>query len=321
MNRVQIQLAMVFPGQGSQSMGMLAALAGIDVVRQTFVEASIILGYDLWELAEQGPEQKLNQTEYTQPVLLTAEIAIWRYWLAKHGPAPQLLAGHSLGEYSALVAAEALTFADALKIVEKRGRYMQQAVSEGIGAMAAIVGLKDNEINELCQQSIELDEVLSPANFNSIGQTVIAGHSIAVDRAIALAQTKGAKIAKRLPVSVPSHCQLMQAAADRLAKDLSKIAIRSPQIAVIHNYDVCQHPDPDAIRQALIRQLTDPVRWVETIQLMEDKNIHLIVECGPGKVLTGLNKRISTKINTYPTADLDLLRQAFAEICKEKLCH
>lgn len=322
MNRVQTQqLAMVFPGQGSQSIGMLASLAGIDVVRQTFVEASIILGYDLWELAEEGPEQKLNQTEYTQPVLLTAEIAVWRYWLAKHGAAPQLLAGHSLGEYSALVAAEALTFADALKIVEKRGRYMQQAVGQGMGAMAAIVGLNDSEINELCQQSIELDEVLSPANFNSIGQTVIAGHSLAVDRAIALAPSKGAKIAKRLPVSVPSHCQLMQAAADRLAADLSKIVIRSPQIAVIHNYDVCQHPDSDAIRQALIRQLTDPVRWVETIQLMEDKDIHLIVECGPGKVLTGLNKRISTRINTYPTADLDLLRQAFAEICKEKLCH
>ena len=287
------KVAVVFPGQGSQAVGMLAALAAVDIVRQTFAEASTVLGYDTWELAQHGPEEKLNQTEFTQPVLLTADIALWRYLRIQQNLAPQYLAGHSLGEYAALVAAEALAFTDALRLVAKRGRYMQAAVGPGIGAMAAIVGLEDNKINEICDKSREGDEILSPANFNSIGQTVIAGHSAAVDRAVQLAQGQGAKIAKRIPVSVPSHCQLMRPAALRLAEDLAQTHIQAPRIPVIHNVDVAVHADPAAIRSALVQQLTKPVRWVETVQYLDRQGIETIIECGPGKVLTGLNKRIS----------------------------
>lgn len=300
------KLAIVFPGQGSQSLGMLAAMAEIDIIRQTFTEAGDILGYDLWLLTQQGPEQKLNQTEYTQPALLTASVAIWRRWQSQQKFIPAFLAGHSLGEYSALVAAEALTFADALRLVAGRGRYMQQAVAPGVGAMAAIVGLEDAKIFELCQKSRQEGEILSPANFNSIGQIVIAGHSAAVDRAIGLALAQGAKMAKRIPVSVPSHCGLMEPAAKNLTADLARITIHPPKIPVIHNYDATSHQDPNVIRQVLIQQLTSPVRWVETIQVMEKNGIAIIIECGPGKVLTGLNKRISAAITPYSSADPEL---------------
>lgn len=290
------KIAVVFPGQGSQSLGMLESMAAVDIVRQTFNEASTILGYDVWELAQRGPEEKLNQTEFTQPAVLTADIAIWRHWQTQNNPAPQYLAGHSLGEYAALVAAQALNFTDALKLVANRGRYMQESTSDGVGAMAAIVGLDDNKINEICDISRQKNEVLSPANFNSIGQTVIAGHSAAVDRAIVLAREQGAKIAKRIPVSVASHCDLMLSASLRLAEDLTQTLIQSPRIPVVHNVDVAVHAEPAAIRQALIQQLTRPVRWVETVQYLNQQGVEIILECGPGKVLTGLNKRISTTL-------------------------
>lgn len=290
------KIAVVFPGQGSQSVGMLGAIAENNLVRETFNEASTVLGYDVWELAQQGPEEKLNQTEFTQPALLAADMAFWRYRQSQGAPAPIYLAGHSLGEYAALVVAESLAFTDAVKLVAHRGRYMQEAVAAGVGAMAAIVGLDDNKINEICDQSKQKDEILSPANFNSIGQTVIAGHAAAVDRAVIIAKEQGAKIARRIPVSVPSHCELMRSAAECLTKDLTSTPIQAPRIPVIHNYDVLQHSEPDAIRQALVQQLTQPVRWVETIQYFQTQDIDTLIECGPGKVLTGLNKRIATNI-------------------------
>ncbi len=296
------KLAVVFPGQGSQSLGMLNPWAEIGLFRETFNEVSSILGYDLWELAQTGPEEKLNQTEYTQPVLLTTEIAMWRHFQSQNNQKPDFLAGHSLGEYSALVAAESITLADAARLVAQRGRYMQEAVPSGIGAMAAIVGLNNNEIEEICWESVHDNEVLSPANFNSVGQTVIAGHGTAVDRAVALALTKAAKIAKRIPISVPSHCPLMQSAALRLEKDLDKTDIRTPKIPVIHNFDVNFHSGPQTIRQTLLKQLTSPVRWVETIQFFEKQGVQTIIECGPGKVLCGLNKRISASITNQPVS-------------------
>ncbi len=313
------KIAVVFPGQGSQSVGMLSAMAEEPVIRQTFAEASETLGYDVWQLAQQGPEERLNQTEYTQPALLTASIAIWRHWQTLQALTPSLLAGHSLGEYSALVAAQALSFNDALQLVAKRGQYMQKAVAPGVGAMAAIVGLEDSKIIDLCNEARQKDEILSPANFNSIGQIVIAGHSASIDRAIELAQSQGAKMAKRIPVSVPSHCGLMSAAAAQLKQDLLKVDIQPPKIPVIHNYDVSPHPDPTAIRQALTQQLTSPVRWVETIQLIEKNGVEVIIECGPGKVLTGLNKRISQTLTTYPCTDPELIAKAMQAMIKEIL--
>jgi [acyl-carrier-protein] S-malonyltransferase len=304
------KFAVIFPGQGSQSVGMLAAMAQQEIVRQTFVEASRVLGYDVWELVQQGPEEKLNQTEYTQPALLAADIAVWRYWRTTQPDlTPAFLAGHSLGEYAALVAAEALTFADAVQLVAKRGRYMQNAVASGIGAMAAIVGLEESKIKQLCEESKQKDEILSPANFNSIGQTVIAGHRAAVLRAIELAQAQGAKMAKLIPVSVPSHCALMESAALHLAQDLADTEIHRPHISVIHNSDVSSHSDPEAIRLALTHQLTHPVRWVETIQFFEANGVLTLFECGPGKVLTGLNKRITSALTTRPIPDLLTLDQ------------
>lgn len=304
--------AVLFPGQGSQSVGMLSALADIEIVRHTFAEAASVLHYDLWALAQEGPEEKLNQTKYTQPVLLATSIALWRYWQTQQNLKPAFLAGHSLGEYTALVVAEVLTFSDALKLVSNRGIYMQEAVPPGVGAMAAIVGLDNQKIIELCKQSREGREVLSPANFNSIGQTVIAGHSLAVDRAIILAEQAGAKIAKRIPVSIPSHCALMELAVRSLERDLLHTDIFPPKIPVLHNYDVMPHLEPAAIREALLQQLTHPVRWVETIQWMEKNGVEIMLECGPGKVLAGLNKRITQNIPTYSTVDSSLLRRTCA---------
>jgi [acyl-carrier-protein] S-malonyltransferase len=291
--------AVVFPGQGSQSLGMLNAWADTSLVRDTFHEASSSLGYDLWELAQRGPEERLNQTEFTQPVVLTADIALWRLFQSHQTFKPDFLAGHSLGEYSALVAAESLTLIDAVTLVAKRGRYMQEAVPSGTGAMAAVVGLDNITLTEICQKSRQGQEVLSPANFNSIGQTVIAGNCAAVDRAVELALTLGAKMAKRIPISVPSHCELMRSAVEKLEKDLAKTPISPPKISVIHNFDVSIHHSADEIRQVLLNQLTAPVRWVETIQFLEKNGIQNILECGPGKVLCGLNKRISSTISNH----------------------
>lgn len=296
----------VFPGQGSQSVGMLSDIAlQFSEVKQTFTQASEVLGYDLWELVQQGPAEQLNQTKYTQPALLTASCAIWRILQAKNILNPTLLAGHSLGEYSALVCANSLEFNDAVRLVAARGEYMQSAVPEGIGGMAAIIGLDESEVEAICKSAMESpSEVLSPANYNSIGQTVIAGHLVAVKRAILLAKERGAKLAMLIPVSVPSHCQLMQPAAQRLSTLLADTHFKKPSIPIISNVDVKYYENADDIRQGLIRQLYLPVRWVETIQKFVDQDIYNIIECGPGKILTGLNKRINKNLQLFTTADI-----------------
>lgn len=303
-------LAMVFPGQGSQTVGMLKELAEIfPVVQETYAKASAILGYDLWRLVQEGPESTLNQTEKTQPALLVGSVAIWTIWQEQGGSLPSMMAGHSLGEYSALVCAESLNFKDAVQLVEMRGRFMQQAVPEGIGAMAAIVGLSDDKIDELCQRAAE-KEILTPANYNAIGQVVVAGEVKAVERLMALAKTAGAKIAKQLPMSVPSHCALMVSAANQLAQYIENIEIKKPVIPVLQNTDVQMHADPQAIKTALIKQLYSPVRWVETIQQFEQKGVSIVIECGPGKVLTGLNKRISNQQQAAATSLPTSLQEA-----------
>lgn len=285
-------LAMVFPGQGSQSVGMLAALAEpYPVVKQTFDQASAVLGYDLWERVQAGPVELLNQTACTQPAMLAAGVATWRCWQTKTAAAPAMMAGHSLGEYTALVCAGGVDFEAAVELVEQRGLAMQNAVPQGAGAMAAILGLDDDQVVELCAHAAG-DEVVSAVNFNSPGQVVIAGHAAAVERAMALAAEAGARRALRLPVSVPSHCSLMQPAAEAFAATLAATEFRVPQIAVMHNVDVSVKADADAIRAALVAQLYRPVRWVETIRAMHAAGIARVLEMGPGKVLAGLNKRI-----------------------------
>ena len=302
--------AFVFPGQGSQSVGMLAELAtAYPQVNDTFQEASDTLGYDLWQLVQNGPEDELNKTHITQPAMLVSGIAVWRVWQAQKGPKPAALAGHSLGEYSALVAAGSLGLSDAVQLVADRGRFMQEAVPAGVGAMAAILGLDDTKVIEVCEQAAE-DEVASAVNFNSPGQVVVAGNSAAVERAVALAKEAGAKRAVMLPVSVPSHCSLMMPAAERLAQRLSSVSINTPSLPVINNVDVKAETAPDAIRDALVRQLYSPVRWVETIQGFAKQGLQQIVECGPGKVLTGLNKRIDRELDSLAVLDPASLDQA-----------
>ncbi|MCS3902633.1 [acyl-carrier-protein] S-malonyltransferase [Methylohalomonas lacus] len=289
-------LAFVFPGQGSQSVGMLADLQPVNtIIHKTFAEASEVLGYDLWQLVQNGPEDELNDTRRTQPAMLTAGIAVWRLWQARDGARPDYLAGHSLGEYTALAAAGALTFASAVKLVEQRGEFMQSAVPAGGGAMAAILGLDDAQVAAVCEQAAGNGHV-APANFNAPGQVVIAGDHAAVERAIEAARDAGAKRAVALPVSVPSHCELMRPAAEQLDAALASVDIQSPAIPVVHNADVSMHSDPAAIRTALVEQLYRPVRWVETIQILKDKGVQGVVECGPGKVLAGLGKRIDRSL-------------------------
>lgn len=295
--------ALIFPGQGSQSLGMLSELnAGSPLVQKIFSEASDVLHYDLWDLVQNGPAEKLDQTEFTQPALLAADVAVYACWQSMGGKNPQFLAGHSLGEYAALVCAEAINFADAISLVSYRGQYMQAAVKKDAGAMAAIVGLDDAVVENVCKQASSAG-IVSAANYNSIGQIVIAGETNAVDEAIVLAKNAGAKIAKKIPVSVPSHCALMQPAADQMAEKLKSIRIHAPKIPVIQNADVMCFDSADSIRDALIRQLTSPVRWVETIQYMIKQDCKLFLECGPGKVLSGLNKRISSEIVTESILD------------------
>ena len=300
-----MELAFVFPGQGSQSLGMLAEMAtSTPLVVDTFAEASAALDFDLWELAQQGPNEKLNQTEFTQPALLTASVALWRIWRGQQGALPRWLAGHSLGEYSALVCADALDFTDAVKLVRLRGQFMQQAVAPGVGAMAAILELTDAQVSQACEQAAQ-DECVAPANFNSPGQVVIAGHSNAVQRAVDIAKSMGARKAVTLAVSVPSHCALMQPAADALQQALQPIDIHTPTIPYINNVTVTSENNPIEIKKVLTQQLTSPVRWVETIEQMVKSNIAEIIECGPGRILTGLNKRInkSLKYATLNTPD------------------
>ncbi len=299
--------AFVFPGQGSQSVGMLTEVAqAYPEVQSVFAVASDVLGYDLWELCETGPAEKLAQTEYTQPALLVASVALWQLVQHHSELRPQLLAGHSLGEYSALVCAEAIPFDEAISLVALRGRLMQQAVPEGMGAMAAILGL-DDEVVAACCEAAAAGQIVTAANFNSIGQVVISGHAEAVVRAIDIAKEKGAKIAKLIPVSVPSHCQLMASAAEEFAQAVAKLEISQPLIPVLHNVDFSSHQDPEAIRQALVQQLCQPVRWVNTIQSMQAQGIQRIYECGPGKVLTGLTKRIDRSVESIALNSLSAL--------------
>ncbi len=304
----------IFPGQGSQSLGMLGTLAEqYPSVRETFEEASDALGRNLWQLASEGPAEELNQTENTQPAMLAAGIAVYRLWREQGGPAGEIMAGHSLGEYSALTAAGALDFADAVKLVAARGRFMQQAVPAGKGAMAAILGLNDDAVRALCEQAAQ-GEVAEAVNFNSPGQVVIAGDKAAIERAIELAGEAGARRALLLPVSVPSHCVLMQPAAEELAAMLANVTVRLPEIPVLHNVDVAPATDADAIRDKLVKQLYQPVRWVETIQAMKAKGMELLIEPGPGKVLTGLGKRIDKTLTTLPVLDPASLDKAL-EAC------
>jgi [acyl-carrier-protein] S-malonyltransferase len=298
MAKQQPTLAFVFPGQGSQQVGMLKEIAHrFPIIEDIFAQSGKDLGKDLWELVQNGPESSLNETVNTQPALLTASVALWRVWQSQGGPLPKLLAGHSLGEYSALVCANALSLTDAVKLVALRGKLMQEAVPQGLGAMAAIIGLDDQILKGVCIEAAQ-GEVVAPANFNTIGQTVIAGYTPAVERAVTLAKNKGAKRAIVLPVSVPSHCDLMKPAALGLAKALTHIHISMPTIPVIHNVDVEMSSHPDDIRERLVQQLYLPVRWVETVQRLAKEGIQNIVECGPGKVLAGLIKRIDPALRT-----------------------
>ncbi len=291
---------------------MLAALAAdFPQVTETFAQASEVLGYDLWQRVQEGPDEELNRTHVTQPAMLAAGVAVWRAWQAKGGAAPALMAGHSLGEYSALVCAGALGFNAAVGLVESRGRLMQAAVPEGEGAMAAILGLDDDKVIALCAEAAQ-GEVVSAVNFNSPGQVVIAGSAAAVERATVLAKEAGAKRALKLAVSVPSHCALMRPAAEQLAERLAAIEVRTPVIPVIHNADVLSHDAPDAIRDALSRQLFNPVRWVESVRAMAARGVTTLVEAGPGKVLAGLNKRIDKRMHALPVYDGETLAQALA---------
>lgn len=294
------KFAVVFPGQGSQAVGMLSDVAQQHhEVVDTFSEASSILGYDLWKLVKNGPAEELNQTEHTQPALLAGSVAIWRILTKNNHFQPGVLAGHSLGEYSALVCANAISFTDAIELVALRGKYMQEAVKSGEGGMAAIIGLSESLVIDICEEAKSGKEVLEPANFNSIGQIVIAGSKSAIDKAIEIAKSKGAKMVVPLPVSVPSHCELMRPAAKKLRKKLDKIEINIPKISIINNADVKEYGDADSIRDGLTRQLYMPVRWVQTIQAILQLGVRQFIECGPGKVLSGLNKRIdrSVKVN------------------------
>ena len=302
------KFAMVFPGQGSQTVGMLAELAGdYPIVQETFKQASEVLGYDLWQLVQEGPAEELNKTWQTQPALLTASVAVYRVWQQKY-PAlkPEVMAGHSLGEYSALVCAGVLDFQDAVKLVELRGKLMQQAVSEGTGAMYAIIGLDNDAIINACKQA-EQGEVVSAVNFNSPGQVVIAGAKAAVERAAALCKEAGAKRALPLAVSVPSHCALMKPAADQLSVSLESITLKEAGVSVLNNVDVKNEIEADAIRNALVRQLYSPVRWTETVEKMAQNGVEVLVEVGPGKVLNGLTKRIVDSLQAVSVNDVKSL--------------
>ena len=297
------KFAMVFPGQGSQAVGMLKDLAeNYSVVKSTFDEASQVLGYDLWTLVQAGPAEELNKTWQTQPALLAASVAIYRVWQSINGPQPEFMAGHSLGEYSALVCAGVIDFKDAIKLVELRGKLMQEAVPSGTGAMFAIIGLDNDSIQKACEQAAQ-GQIVAPVNFNSPGQVVIAGNKEAVERAGVLCKEAGAKRALPLAVSVPSHCALMKPAADKLATTLNNMTFNPPQFAVINNVNVKVESSADNIKAALIAQLYSPVRWTETVEEMAKQGVTLLVEMGPGKVLTGLTKRIVDSLSACAVND------------------
>lgn len=307
-----MSLAFVFPGQGSQSVAMLAELADQhEIIVQTFTQASEVLGYDLWALVQDGPIEELSKTEKTQPALLAASVALYRLWLQQGGQAPALMSGHSLGEYSALVCAGAIKFEDAIELVEKRGQFMQSAVPAGTGAMAAILGLTDEQVETACGD-LEESAVVQAVNFNSPGQVVIAGHKDAVEAAMARAKEAGAKRALPLPVSAPSHCVLMKPAAEQLKVELEKIEIKVPDIAVIQNVDATAATDVAQIRQNLVEQLFKPVLWVDCVNAMVARGTEKTVECGPGKVLSGLTKRTVKSLTCNYLADAAGLEKALA---------
>lgn len=307
-------LAFVFPGQGSQSVGMLDDLASSHPeVKQTFERASDALGNDLWALVADGPEEDLNQTQNTQPAMLAAGFAVWQIWCRQSAVRPAWTAGHSLGEYTALVCAEAISFEDGIKLVAARGRLMQEAVPKGVGAMAAIIGLENSEVVKICTEAAGND-VVSAVNFNAPGQVVIAGNVAAVERAIAAAKEAGAKRAVSLPVSVPSHCALMKSAAQKLSDYLLGVNINEPHMTLVHNVDVMSHNAPDVIRNALIEQLYQPVRWVDTIEFMKNQGVTRFVECGPGKVLTGLNKRIAKDAEHMAIFDTESINKIMEQL-------
>jgi len=307
------QVAFLFPGQGSQSLGMLSTLAQQSKrVQETFAEASELAGVNLWQLAQQGPQQRLDQTEITQPAMLAADIACWRVWKEQGGFDPQFMAGHSLGEYAALVAAGYLDFADAVRLVVQRARLMQAATPEGHGAMAAILGMEDADLERVCA-AVADGQIVSCANFNSPGQTVIAGHREAVERACDAAKAAGAKRAVPLPVSVPSHCLLMREASRELEAALLNTAVANSEIIVIHNSDVSSHATGDAIRKALAEQLWKPVRWRETIAELDARGLNRYLECGPGGVLTGLNRRNARDAETLALNTMDAIQKIIRE--------
>lgn len=304
--------AFMFPGQGSQSVGMLSAFGSAAEVRDAFAEASEHLDFDLWALCQDGPVERLNQTEHTQPAMLAADIATWRLWQATGGPRPDFMAGHSLGEYAALVAAGAIGFGDAIALVAERGRLMQAATPEGVGAMAAILGMDDAALEAVCTAAAN-GQVVSCANYNAPGQVVIAGHAEAVERACAAARKSGARRALPLPVSVPSHCALMRTASEQLAESLAAINIEAPAIPVLHNVDGNTRQDAAAIRDALARQLWLPVRWTASISHLAGQGVERFIECGPGKVLAGLNRRIVPDATTLAITDPASLASAIEE--------
>ena len=306
-----MKLAFVFPGQGSQAIGMMSGFAAHPVVRETFAEASAALGDDLWKLVEEGPAEALNLTTNTQPVMLSAGVAVYRAWLASGGAKPVVVAGHSLGEYTALVAAGALAFRDAAPLVRFRAQAMQDAVPAGVGAMAAIMGGDDDAVAAACAEAAQ-GQVVEPVNFNAPGQIVIAGHREAVERAIALAKQKGAKRGVLLPVSAPFHSSLLKPAADKLAARLAQVEFLAPTIPVIHNVDVAEHAEPDAIRAALAQQAANPVRWTATVRRMAEVGVTHLVECGPGRVLAGMNKRIAEGIASFALIDSAAINETLA---------
>jgi [acyl-carrier-protein] S-malonyltransferase len=312
-------LAFTFPGQGSQSIGMLAGLAAdYAQVQDCFAEASEVLGYDLWELAQQGPEARLNATEQTQPAMLAAGVAVARVWTAAGGPAPTLAAGHSLGEYTALVCAGSLAYADAVGLVAARGRFMQEAVPEGQGAIAALLGLDDARVLEICVSisDRQAGHIVSAVNFNAPGQVVIAGHAGAVEQAIALAREAGARKVIELPMSVPVHCELMEPARARLVDKLDDVAVNAPQFPVVQNADNRTHEDAGAIRDALAKQLTQAVRWGESVAVLRDRGVSVLLEPGPGRILSGLNKRVDRSLKTLAVYDSASLAKALAALAE-----
>lgn len=307
-------LAFVFPGQGSQKLGMLAELADkYPVVGETFAEASEVLGYDLWDLVQNGTQEEITLTERTQPLLLTASVAVWRIWQQENGAQPALMAGHSLGEWSALVCSGVVAFTDAVRLVRNRGAYMQDAVAPGEGAMAAIIGLDDDKIKVVCEEACQGEEVAA-VNFNSPGQVVIAGNAAAVERAIEGCKSAGAKRAMPLPVSAPFHTNLMKPAADRLASEILATEFSAPQVLVVHNVHAQTESDPEKIKQLMIEQITAPVLWVDCVNTLTASGIDTLVECGAGKVLSGLAKRIERSLNSYATEDCGCLEEALAAV-------